>query len=196
MPRSQTKNHKKRKLVWLLFVLIPIIAIAAFIIPIIQTNKRTLGKTVVPDSSLRLHPEIIYPLKNYQRKGNKYIWGKNDCSTFVSDFLLASGKPALKRLTTEDLYRDATMDWHGYKPTKIADIEPKDIIVFRYEGRYGTMQGHTGIVLSTSKNPIVVHNSLSSRGVVTNTLPEFLAIARRVAGTNNGQKMIKAFTPK
>jgi cell wall-associated NlpC family hydrolase len=195
MPRSKSKSRIKRVVLWVIVATIPITAFASYAIPIYQTNSRTLQKSVVPKAAIKLNPEIIYPLKNYQRKGNKYIWGKNDCSTFVTDYMFASGKPAYLRLTTENLYRDATMKWHGYHKIKVAELQPKDIIVFRYKGRYGTMQGHTGIVLSTGKQNIVVHNSLSGGGVVKNTVPEFLAIANRVASSHEGQKMIKAFSP-
>lgn len=195
MPRPKSKSRSKRKYVWLTILILPLIPIATIAIPIAQTNRRPLQKTIVPLETIKLHPEIIFPLKNFQQKGNKYIWGKNDCSTFVTDYMLNSGKPAFLRLTTADLYRDATMKWHGYQKVKITSLKPKDIIVFRYKGRYGTMQGHTGIVLATQSQNIVVHNSLSGGGIVKNTVPEFLAIANRVASTHNGQKMIKAFSP-
>ncbi|MFM9872806.1 MAG: CHAP domain-containing protein, partial [Fimbriimonadaceae bacterium] len=180
---------------WITIAAVPLLAIAAYAFPIIQTNSRTLEKSVVPKEAIKLNPEIIYPLKNYQRNGNRYLWGKNDCSTFVTDYMFASGKPAYLRLTTANLYSDATMKWHGYQQIKLTSIKPKDIIVFRYRGRHGNMQGHTGIVLSTGIQEIVVHNSLSGGGVVKNTVPEFLAIANRVASTQNGQKMIKIFSP-
>lgn len=177
-------------------IAIPVVPLATIGIHFLAVNNQLLEESPVPAKAFELHPELEYAVKRYQAEGNRYRWGPNDCSTFVTDYMRACGKPAFIRLTTEKLYNTATMEWHGFEETHIAKLRPGDIIVFRYTGRRNTLEGHTGIVISDGKKQYVAHNSLSFGGLNVQSLPEFISLANRVADRNNGVKMIKAFTRK
>jgi len=192
---TRRKKLKKRLLIAFLLA-IPIVPLSALGIHVLSVKNQPLKKSLVPSKAFELHPEVEYAVKRYQAEGNRYRWGPNDCSTFVTDYMRACGKPAFIRLTTEDLYRTATMDWHGFEEVKVRDLRPGDIIVFRYTGRYNTLEGHTGIVISDGAKEYVAHNSLSFGGLNVESVPAFLATANRVADKNNGVKMIKVFTRK
>ena len=188
---ANPRKSKKRILIFstLAVILIaPLVFAAKVAAPFIAVKDHILKQTVVPPESLQLHTELIYPLQRYETQGNEYIWADNDCSTFVSDYLLACGKPAFSRLTTLELIQDETMAWRGFIPTSHENIRPGDIIVYRYTGKKGDMVGHTGIVYTHKDEIHVVHNSAGTNGIATHPLDEFLADAKTRA------KRLKIYT--
>jgi len=193
---STKRSRLRKRFLIATLVAIPIAPLAILGVHILTVKNQPLKKSLVPAMAFELHPELEYAVKRYQAEGNRYRWGPNDCSTFVTDYMRACGKPAFVRLTTEGLYNTATMDWHGFQQVKVKDLRPGDIIVFRYTGRYNTLEGHTGIVISDGKKEYVAHNSLSFGGLNVESVPAFMATANRVADKNNGVKMIKVFTRK
>lgn len=188
-----TKSRKK-KILLAAFIFLPVILLATYKVTLLRINTLPISNSPVPKTTLFLQPELRYAIHNYQKNGNRYKWGSNDCSTFVTDYMRAAGKPTFKRLVTRDLYHTATMQFNGFIPTQESNLRPGDIIVYRYTGRYNTMQGHVGIVIDTGEDLKVVHNSLSSRGVTIDTTQEFLTKARSVADKRNKSPMVKIFT--
>lgn len=172
-----------------------VIAGAFLATPFIEADRHTLATKSIPSDSLKSQPALVYALKRYEIGGARYKWGHNDCSTFVTDYLRALARPAYPRLTTRDLYEPSAMSWNGFLPTTQKELKPGDIIVFRYTGRYKTLQGHTGIVVRHAKDLYVVHNSLSYGGVQFEELQSFLTRANRVADSGPKGKMVRYFTP-
>ncbi len=187
-------NRKRIIKLLVLLASIPAIAISGHIAVLHHFKTLPLKPSPAPKTALTLHPELTYPIHQYQKLGSRYKWGTNDCSTFVTDYLRASGKPTFKRLVTADLYDSGTMRMQGFSETSEEKLRPGDIIVFRYTGRYNTMQGHVGIVIDSGRETQVIHNSLTHRGLKVESVSSFLNVAHRVADRRGGRKMVKYFT--
>lgn len=191
---AATPNRKRIVKLIVLLAVAPAIAIAGHIAVIHHFKTLPLNPSPAPKTALTLHPELVYPIHQYQKLGSRYKWGTNDCSTFVTDYLRASGKPTFKRLVTADLYDIQTMRMQGFSETSEKNLRPGDIIVFRYTGRYKTMQGHVGIVIDAGRENQVIHNSLTHRGLKVESVSSFLKVAHRVADQRGDGKMVKFFT--
>ncbi len=187
-------NRKRIIKLLVLLAVIPAIALAGHIAVLHHFKTLPLKPSPAPKTALTLHPGLVYPIHQYQKFGSRYKWGTNDCSTFVTDYLRASGKPTFKRLVTADLYDNQTMRMQGFSETSEENLRPGDIIVFRYTGRYNTMQGHVGIVIDSGRESQVIHNSLTHRGLKVESVASFLKVAHRVADRQGKGKMVKFFT--
>jgi hypothetical protein len=187
---------KRKKIIKVVLFVTALVPLALFShLALLQYFKTLpLKPSPAPKTALTLHPELIYPIHQYQKLGSRYKWGTNDCSTFVTDYLRASGKPTFKRLVTADLYDTRTMRMQGFSETSEENLRPGDIIVFRYTGRFNTMQGHVGIVIDSGRDNQVIHNSLTHRGLKVESVSSFLKVAHRVADRQGDRKMIKFLT--
>ncbi|MBL8067059.1 MAG: CHAP domain-containing protein [Armatimonadetes bacterium] len=196
IPRSRSRRRK-----WIAASAWAVAGLAALVAasvagPFIEASRYSLKGKTVPADALAGQPGLVYALKRYEIGGSHYKWGQNDCSTFVTDYLRALARPAYPRLTTRDLYEPAAMQWNGFIQTNLAALKPGDIIVFRYTGRYHTLQGHTGIVVRHGNALYVVHNSLSHGGIQFEELGSFVERANRIADKTPSGKMVRFFTSK
>ncbi|ARU40340.1 hypothetical protein CCB80_03975 [Armatimonadetes bacterium Uphvl-Ar1] len=142
----------------------------------------------IPAEVLRRQPEIQVAYRQYQSKGNEYIWGTNDCSILVMDYILATGNPVPFRPTTETLMSDKFMREVGFNPEKT--IKTGDILVYRYKNHDNEWRGHTGVVVWHDNRQWVVHNAASHEGVVMEDLEQFQALTARLTKSNKNQQKI------
>lgn len=117
-------------------------------------------------------PALTYAKKMYESRGNKYIWGPNDCSVFVTDYLKGVGAKVQRRYTTTDLVDPGLLAKLGFT-TATDSPQPGDIIVFKYKNDQGALRGHCGIVTEWNRRVYVVHNTEAYGGVIMQTLPSF-----------------------
>ncbi len=116
-------------------------------------------------------------IEEFRVKGGRYKFGPNDCSTFVSDFLRASGAKVPERLTTADLADPNRRYLVGLGLARGPRLTG-DIFVVRYES--GTEeQGHCGILVRTEKGDVYVHNSATMGGVAVQKEEDFAELMRR-----------------
>jgi hypothetical protein len=149
-------------------------------IPTVQELFRPTLYKKIPTVVLDNHSELKAAHRDYVKKGNEYIWGSNDCSVFVWDYLKASGKNPPSRPTTATMAHTDFLAQIGYKPTQKPYL-PGDIIVYRYTNRKGEPAGHTGIITNFDHRLFVVHNSAAHDGVIMEALPNFVKTAVRLS---------------
>lgn len=138
----------------------------------------------IPQVVSDIQPEIESAKVAHIKKGNKYIWGANDCSIFVMDYIKACGKVVPFRPTTETLMNPLAVQVMGFSP---ASSDPKigDILVYRYQNSKNEWRGHTGIVVWYNDSLWVAHNTPSYNGLVVQRLDKFNEQANRLT---KGQK--------
>lgn len=171
---------------WLVPLLAAVLAVIAVIfilatLAIIRGASKPKYSRIVPDKSVVVTPALDYARQLYVQRGGKYIWGANDCSVFVGDYMKALSKDVPDRLTTKELARPSYMARYGFKLVK--DLpKPGDIYVFRYlSRRTGGPMGHCGIIVDTKKGKRAVqHNSGGEGGLVTFWHEDFLKEVRAV----------------
>lgn len=186
------KRRKRRRWPWVVACFIPILGYAGYVgYQEYEVYHRPLLLTEVPKDVLVKQPEIAYAVKQYQFKGNEYIWGANDCSVFVMDYLKGCAKPVWMRLTTKELFNDATMAQLGFTEGDRKDPQPGDIIVYRYKKNNGQWRGHTGIVVKHEGRHWVVHNSINHDGVVVYGYNKFVFGADRITGRRSLVKFFR-----
>lgn len=170
-------------------VLIGGIALASALLYPVLFPKVKLYKTI-PPSVFERQPEVFVAFQAYQAKGAKYIWGDNDCSIFVMDYILATGRSVPFRPTTATLMDSTFLPNVGFsaqpKPAKTGDI-----IVYRYQNADQQWRGHTGVVVWHNDQHWVVHNAQSFNGVVMQDIEEFYKQANRL--TNNNPTLTRIY---
>jgi len=129
----------------------------------------------VASADIASHPALVFAEKQYRRRGAKYIWGANDCSAFVSDYLSRQSKTLKSRVTTWEL---AQIGVEKYGLVVAGDTKTGDVLNYRYKSqRREGMAGHCGVVLKKPDGFWVVHNC-ASMGLVIQRLGEFYATAK------------------
>lgn len=145
----------------------------------------------VPQVVRELQPEIESARIKYVKKGDEYIWGSNDCSIFVMDYIIACGKKVKSRPTTETLMNPIATQAMGFIPTK---TNPKigDILVYRYQNRDNQWRGHTGVVVWYKGALWVAHNTATRDGLVIQRLDKFKETADRLTkGRDTAFKVLR-----
>lgn len=123
-------------------------------------------------------PALVQALRLYASRGSRYVWGTNDCSVFVSDYLESAGVPIGQRMTTKclaepDLTRRGLID--------AGPVEHGDVLNFRYMSRNGLgMAGHCGVVFRRDRELWVIHNKEGS-GLVMQPLEGFYRLAESLS---------------
>lgn len=125
----------------------------------------------------------------YYKRGGRYVWGKNDCSMFLTDYLKAHDVQFPRRLTTKEMVDPKTMRSLGMREVKGA-IRPGDVVVYRF--RNGKEMGHCGVVLLKDGELEVVHNSGSMGGLAVSRYRDFVAKAGELGAR---PEQILAFRP-
>lgn len=154
-------------------------------------SPATLLRALPQDTALS-QPEVAFAASLYRSKGNSYIWGDNDCSVFVADYLAAAKHPLTGRPTTVELMDKDFMAKHGLQPRQLTESAAGDVLVFRYRNLIGEARGHCGVVISHDKNLWVAHNTAKYDGLVYEPLTQFLDRAKQLTGSLSA---VKAFTP-
>jgi hypothetical protein len=111
----------------------------------------------------------------YKERGGHYIWGHNDCSTFVLDYLVGHGIKSAERQTTETLIRPAVAERMHLIPMDEVTLRkpvPQSVVVMRYVGHHNEMVGHCAVRLVQNGEVFFVHNSASD-GLVCETEKQF-----------------------
>lgn len=140
-----------------------------------------------------LTPATRAAVDRFHDRGGKYIWGENDCSVFVLDFLKASGVPIKRRLTTKELYDLKIMAEHGYV-AESAPAKVGDIVVFRYLAPRPA--GHCGVVVEQGGEVKILHNAASMHGLVLETVDEFLIRAEQFGAPRESVRLFRAKGPE
>lgn len=147
----------------------------------------------IPAELFTRQPELTVPYETYVKRGNEYIWGANDCSSFVMGYINSCGTVCPFRPTTAELMKPDFMSKVGFvRDTK--KIKTGDILVFRYQNSKKEWRGHTGIVVWHLDRHYVMHNTESHNGVVLEALPHFLQKAKTL--TNNGTDLLRTYRRK
>ncbi len=155
-----------------------VVAIGAFVNRHLLWPPTTL-LVEVPKSVTEVQPELNFAIDQYNKKGGKYIWGSNDCSVFVADYIKACRKPVRIRPTTETMMRDPVMRSMGFQPVT-EDPAPGDILVYRYQNTEGQWRGHTGIVVWYKNDLWVAHNAASFDGLVVQHFDKFVDLQNKL----------------
>ncbi|MBS1712371.1 MAG: C40 family peptidase [Armatimonadetes bacterium] len=165
------------------------LAVAGGVLYRVFNPPATLLKTV-PADVLKKQPELEPAYRNYVKNGGEYIWGANDCSIFVSDYINQCGNPCPFRPTTKELIDPAFMAKVGFTSAS-GQIRPGDVIVFRYLNADRQWRGHTGVVVWYDGANWVMHNTERYQGMVVETLDRFWA--RADAATKGNPDLRKVF---
>ncbi len=136
-----------------------------------------------------LPPAVQSAVAKFQDRGGLYIWGENDCSIFVLDYLKASGVPIKRRLTTKELFDVEIMADHGYE-TQTVPVQIGDIVVFRYMSPKPA--GHCGIAVEQDGVIQILHNAASMQGLVLETVEEFLVRAEQFGAPRESVRLFRA----
>lgn len=150
-------------------------------VSVVKRISKPAYSRIVPDKQVVVTPELDYARQLYVQRGGKYIWGANDCSVFVGDYMKALSSKVPDRLTTKELARPSYMAKYGFKLVR-DNPKPGDIYVFRYLSRKsGGPMGHCGIVVDTTKGlQAVQHNSGGEGGLTTFWHKDFMKEVRGV----------------
>jgi hypothetical protein len=138
----------------------------------------------IPNQVFTRQPEIKSAYGTYVKNGAKYIWGPNDCSVFVMNYIKACNKQVPFRPTTATLMEPKFMSDIGFKKVETA-TKTGDIIVYRYLNNDNQWRGHTGVVAWHNNRLWVVHNTASYSGVVMEDLNQFTEKATRLTKNKN-----------
>lgn len=138
--------------------------------------------------TLVVPPGIEYANARFHQRGGRYIWGDNDCSIYVLDYLKASGVRVRKRLTTKELFDPLQASTVALKPVD-GPWKPGDVVVFRYQDPRPA--GHCGVVISRNGELGVIHNAASEQGVVHESKAQF---EERAARAGAQPSSIRCFT--
>ncbi|MFM9874672.1 MAG: CHAP domain-containing protein [Fimbriimonadaceae bacterium] len=139
--------------------------------------------TEIPHQVFTLQPEIKSAYQKHIKNGGKYVWGANDCSIFVMNYIKACKKTVPFRPTTATMMDSLFMHNAGFK-AELTDEKAGDIIVFRYQNNKHEWKGHTGVVAWHNNRLWVVHNTPNYHGVVMEDLPQFKTKALRLTEKN------------
>lgn len=133
------------------------------------------GQQVIRETVERWNPprptekELSRPLQaaiaRFWKRGGRYVWGSNDCSIFILDYLKARGAPVSYRMTTHSMSNPREMEKLGYSPGRRTESK-EFIFVARYRNEAGEWRGHTGVGLLFKRHRWYVHNAASPGGLV------------------------------
>lgn len=166
-------------------VLATLVGIAAVLV--VRSDYSPLSKHTYGPTSLPVGLE--HAAQQYYKRGGHYVWGKNDCSMFLTDYLKAHDIQFSRRLTTKEFADPRLMRTLGLQPVK-GKLKPGDVVVYRF--RDGRSMGHCGIVFLKDGELEVVHNSGSMGGLAVSSFEAFAARAQEF-GTRVDQ--ILAYRP-
>ena len=130
---------------------------------------------------------LRFALDRFQRRGGRYVYGPNDCSTFLTDYLKASGLKIGERTTTANLMKLPVAKSLGLKVIPRHDfsaMEGNIVIVFRYL-EDGRVYGHCGIRLIQDGKHFWAHNNSSDGGVSIDPEEKFLLRVRQSGPLNS-----------
>jgi hypothetical protein len=131
-------------------------------------------RTVLP-TDIAEYPALKYAVKKYAERGSQYVWGVNDCSVFVTDYLKGQAIPPKSRLTTVTLSQP---DLTEFGLTQVQNAKDGDILNYRYLSQESNAKnGHCGVVVKLTNGLWVVHNC-SAKGLVIQPFIDFLGTAK------------------
>lgn len=151
------------------------------VVATLPTHRKVIDRSTLPNP-------VLAAMKKHEARGGYYIWGSNDCSIFVLDYMKASGIKVKRRYTTKDLYDPDTMGKVGYQASEFPEVG--DIVVFRYTSRRPA--GHCGIVVQQGEELHVVHNAESGLGIVMESLESFYNRAEILGAPRESLRFFKA----
>ncbi len=166
-----------RRRYWLWAGVLGLALVGSLALLLLRAKKPLVPPSIraVNSADLAGSAALQYAAKKYQQRGAKYVWGTNDCSVFVSDYLLRQPRPPKTRLTTWSLDQ-IDVEPHGL--TIVFKPMPGDVLNYRYRSRKSNeIAGHCGVVVSKPDGLWVVHNSVN-RGLVIQKLAGFYATAQ------------------
>lgn len=142
-----------------LIIILALIVIGQVTYLQLKGNKILEKNGIIPittQEQVDLREQVINDMIKFgeSKKGIPYVWGKWDCSKFISDMLKEQGILS-NRLTTRDYAKWNKID----KPSK------GDLVLFSHKG---DKISHIGLLISTAdklKEWLMIHNS-SSKGVI------------------------------
>ncbi|MCU0316041.1 MAG: NlpC/P60 family protein [Fimbriimonadaceae bacterium] len=141
----------------------------------VQTQPKPVFVLPVTEVEVSKSPALKYAAEKYWERGGNYQWGTNDCSVFVSEYLMKRGVPIKSRLTTALLAKPDVAQ-HGL--SRVSEPRPGDILNYRYRRPQDqTTKGHCGVVVQRGDELWVMHNN-SVSGLVVETLDRFEATAK------------------
>lgn len=133
------------------------------------------GQQVIRETVERWNPprpkekELSRPLQaaiaRFWKRGGVYVWGTNDCSIFILDYLKARGAPVSYRMTTHSMSNPREMEKLGYYLGRRTDSK-EFIFVVRYRNEAGEWRGHTGVGVRYKGHRWYVHNAAGPGGLV------------------------------
>lgn len=155
---------------------------ALLLVTVAFAATRRAPNVPAPEPVVAKHPDTdLLPLTLAESlsayRGGDYVYGYNDCSTFVSDYIRLSGHPLEARITTKELNSAVHMIPLGFDEVETLPNtwEEGDILVFRYydlDTRGET--GHCGVLLYDGGELCVAHVSSPLRGFAVTPLREFM----------------------
>ncbi len=127
----------------------------------------SLGRASTPPrpKQTELSKPAQQAIAKYWKRGGKYVWGSNDCSIFVLDYLKARGAPVSFRMTTHSMSQPNQMAPLGYVPGQPSDAK-EFIFVARYLNESRQWRGHTGVGFFYKNHRWYVHNAANPGGLV------------------------------
>lgn len=143
------------------------------------------------EEALRSDAALALAFGKFGSKGGRYIWGENDCSVFVSDYLAARSVPLSSRLTTADLADRRVTSGLGLSVVGSQEVGQGDVLVYRYTNGSLQARGHCGIVVLVGSELWVAHNSAGYDGVVLERLPSFLERARQMGAPGSAVRGLR-----
>lgn len=160
------------------FVVIGVVVLTVVSLVAIMRLRKPVLKPItlrqVTEADVAQNPALRYAAKKYRERGAKYIWGTNDCSVFVSDYLLKQPVPPKTRLTTVNLDQ---ADVEPFGVTIEGTPKAGDVLNYRYVSKKTNERaGHCGVVVAKPDGLWVMHNCVT-RGLVIQKLQNFIATA-------------------
>lgn len=176
------KRTEQNAIRWFVLVLVTTVFVVLTVATIWFLTVRPEDPKVIPADSadFQQNPALRFAFAQYRDRGATYVWGPNDCSVFVTDYLKGIGAPVKQRLTTALLADPSQLRPLGFT-VQTTSPGPGDILVYRYRNGLGQMRGHCGIVVEREDGLWVAHNTQSHGGVVLETLDSFRASANSLS---------------
>jgi hypothetical protein len=156
---------------------VSVLLIAVAFISLKRSHRKETPRSsmrVLETTDVASHPALLHAYKKYQQRGGRYIWGTNDCSVFVSDYLIKRSPKFKWRLTT------ASMDSIYVNQYRLYDAgipTSGDILNYRYRSnRTDRQAGHCGVIVQKPTGTFVIHNC-ATRGLVIEAYKDFMRTA-------------------
>lgn len=158
-----------------------------------HVNKQQILIRYVNAEDVSGSNSLEYAFSQYRKRGGRYIWGANDCSVFVSDYLSRKVSLPKPRLTTWDLCLDQVQTY-GLKPAN----QPRhgDVVNYRYfSTKNKRMAGHCGVILKRQGSLWVIHNCATA-GLVMERFDSFSNVATKLTGNKNRLRVLRVMKNK